>query len=342
MKVSEIQAQCERPSVGENRVMVENLGQQTFLDGETVTYKCSTGYRIVDHTASRTITCVGTMWTNLELTCTKKSCGALPDFPNGRYDYPDGILFGAKAIAQCNQGYFLIGKETRNCLDSGWDGRDPECEVVKCAPPPNIQNGRFEPLNEVYDYSQAVIYSCHRDYTLIGESLLSCSDNGTFHPAPPQCLLVVCDAPVIENAVRVEGKRPPYGYKNVVRYECVQGYKMNGSGSLVCEENGWNPPPPTCIGVKCAPPPKIQNGTFEPINEVYVFKETVAYSCNQDYTLVGESLLTCIENGNFYPTPPQCSLHRIPDPPTTSPPSGSTCVNSSIVMIAVVYLLLSF
>ncbi|TSL61247.1 Tubulin alpha-1C chain [Bagarius yarrelli] len=64
------QTQCDRPAVGGNRVMVENTGQQTFLNGETVTFKCSTGYRIVDNSASKTITCVGTDWTNLELTCT--------------------------------------------------------------------------------------------------------------------------------------------------------------------------------------------------------------------------------------------------------------------------------
>ncbi|MCI4387648.1 hypothetical protein PGIGA_G00076700 [Pangasianodon gigas] len=242
-------AQCERPNVGENMVMIDDLGQQTFPNGSTVTFKCSTGYQPVVSSASRTITCVGTNWTNLELTCTKKSCGSLPDLPNGKYTYPDGILFGATAVAQCNEGYLLVGEKTRNCRDNGWDGRDPVCEAVKCLPPPTIQNGTFDPVEESYNYNEAVTYSCS--------------------------VVVECETPNIKNAVRVEGKPPPYGYKNFVRYQCNEGYTMNGTGHLVCEVNGWNPPPPECIS------------------------------------------------------------NRIPDPPTTSPPSDGNCVKPSVLIIAV-------
>ncbi|KAK2825060.1 hypothetical protein Q7C36_018987 [Tachysurus vachellii] len=429
MKVTEIQAQCERPDVGENRLIVDDSGQKTYPNGSTLTFKCATGYRPVDLSAPKIITCVGTQWTKLELNCTKKSCGALPDFPNGKYTYPDGILFGATAIAQCNTGFSLLGENTRNCRENGWDGRDPVCEAVKCEPPPSIQNGTFDPLDDFYNYGQAVTYSCIRDYNLIGESTIVCSANGTFHPPPPRCLLVECEAPNIKNAVRVEGKPPPYRYKNFVRYQCNKGYIMNGSGYLVCEENGWNPPPPecitqcerpdvgenrlivddsgqktfpngstltfkcatgyrpvdlsapkiiTCVGtqwtklelnctkkscgalpdfpngkytypdgilfgataiaqcntgfsllgentrncrengwdgrdpvceaVKCEPPPSIQNGTFDPLDDFYNYGQAVTYSCIRDYNLIGESTIVCSANGTFHPPPPRCLL----------------------------------
>ncbi|KAB5546546.1 hypothetical protein PHYPO_G00073360 [Pangasianodon hypophthalmus] len=442
MKVAEIQAQCERPNVGENMVMIDDSGQQTFPNGSTVTFKCSTGYQPVVSSASRTITCVGTNWTNLELTCTKKSCGTLSELPNGKYTYPDGILFGATAVAQCNEGYLLVGGKTRNCHDNGWDGRDPVCEAVKCLPPPTIQNGTFDPVQESYNYNEAVTYSCSVGFTLVGEETITCSDNGTFHPSPPQCLVIECETPNITNAVRVEGKSPPYGYKNFVRYQCNEGYTMNGTGYLVCEVNGWNPPPPecisnripvppttsppsdaqcerpnvgenmvmiddsgqqtfpngstvtfkcstgyqpvvssasrtiTCVGtnwtnleltctkkscgtlselpngkytypdgilfgatavaqcnegyllvggktrncrdngwdgrdpvceaVKCLPPPTIQNGTFDPVQESYNYNEAVTYSCSVGFTLIGEETITCSDNGTFHPSPPQC------------------------------------
>lgn len=60
--------------------------------------------------------------------------------------------------------------------------------VVKCSPPLAIQNGMFDPMDESYEYNQAVTYSCTGSYTLIGESVVTCSDNGTFHPSPPKCL----------------------------------------------------------------------------------------------------------------------------------------------------------
>ncbi|XP_060792623.1 sushi, von Willebrand factor type A, EGF and pentraxin domain-containing protein 1-like [Neoarius graeffei] len=429
MKVAEIKAQCERPDVGENRVIVDDSGQETFPNGSTVTFKCSVGYRPESSLASKSITCVGTEWTNLELNCTKKSCGLLPELANGKYTYPNGHLFGATAEAQCNEGYMLVGQNTRNCLENGWDGRDHVCEAVKCEPPPTILNGEFEPLEPSYNYNQAVIYSCSGDFTLIGESTITCSDNGTFHPSPPQCKLIVCDTPNIKNAVRVEGKPPPYGYKNFVRYQCIEGYTMTGSDYLVCDVNGWNPPPPecisqckrpdvgenrvivddsgqetfpngstvtfkcsvgyrpvnslaskniTCVGtewtqlelnctkkscgllpelsngkytypnghlfgataeaqcnegyrlvgqktrncrdsgwdgrdpvcevVKCEPPPAISNGEFVPVDTSYNYNQAVVYSCSGDYTLIGESTITCSDNGTFHPSPPQCKL----------------------------------
>ncbi|KAF5889668.1 sushi, von Willebrand factor type A, EGF and pentraxin domain-containing protein 1-like isoform X1, partial [Clarias magur] len=386
MKVAEVRGQCGRPSVGENIVMISDFSNQTFPNGSTITFKCSTGYVPVNSLASRTIICVGTEWTKLDLNCTKKSCGPLPDIPNGKYTYPDGNLFGATAVAECNEGYLLVGEKTRNCRESGWDGRDPVCEVVKCEPPPTIQNGTYDPIEEFYNYNQAVTYSCSKDYTLVGESTIACLANGSF-PSPPQCLLVQCETPNITNAVRVEGKSPPYGYRDFVRYECNKGYIMKGEGYLVCDVNGWNPSPPECIKascgplpdipngkytypdgnllgatavaecnegyllvgektrncresgwdgrdpvcevVKCEPPPTIQNGTYDPIEEFYNYNQAVTYSCSKDYTLVGESTIACLANGSF-PSPPQCLLVQCETPNITnavrvegkSPPYG--------------------
>ncbi|KAI5609083.1 complement receptor type 1, partial [Silurus asotus] len=240
-------AQCAKPILGENTVIVDDLGLTTYPDSTTLTFKCSIGYKPLDPSASKTITCVETMWTNLGLTCTKKSCGALPDLTNGKYTFPDGNLFGATAIAECNKGFSLVGVKTRNCLDAGWDGRDPVCEAVKCLPPQTIQNGTFEPVEDFYNYNDVVTYTCLiNDYTLVGDASLTCSDNATFQPSPPRCTIVKCDAPDIKNAVRIEGKAPPYGYKNFVRYKCDDGYTMTGADFLVCEIDGWSPPPPTC------------------------------------------------------------------------------------------------
>ncbi|KAF4078625.1 hypothetical protein AMELA_G00201170 [Ameiurus melas] len=339
MKAAEVQAQCVRPNVGENMVMNNDLGQQTFLNGSTVTFQCSTGYRPVDSSVPRMITCVGTEWTNLELNCTKKTCGALPDLPNGKYTYPNGILFGATAIAQCNEGYLLVGEKNRNCRDNGWDGRDPVCEVVKCSPPSSIQNGLFDPVEDSYDYNQAVTYSCTGSYTLIGKSVLTCSNNGTFHPSPPKCLLVECETPNIKNAVRVEGKSPPYGYKNFVRYECNEGYIMNGTGHLVCEENGWNPPPPECLS-QCVRPNVGENMVMNNDSDQQTFLNgsTVTFQCSTGYRPVDSSVprtITCVGT-EWTHLELNCTIDRIQDPITTSPPSDGNCVKPSIITIAAV------
>ncbi|KAK2825061.1 hypothetical protein Q7C36_018988 [Tachysurus vachellii] len=254
MKAGEIRAQCVRPIIGENRILTETSRQDNFPDGSTLTYKCSTGYVPAQPGSSNSITCKGNQWTELQLQCKLKSCGSPGDIQHGKYLTPNGIDFGATITAQCDEGYMLVGESTRNCQAEGWDGRDPVCEAVKCKPPPSIQNGNFDPIDEVYNYNQAVTYSCEKDYNLIGESTISCSDKGSF-PPPPRCLKISCDAPTIENAVRTGGKSPPYKYKEFVEYQCNKGYKMEGSRSLTCEENGWNPSPPLCIEDKIGPGP---------------------------------------------------------------------------------------
>ncbi|XP_053500255.1 complement component receptor 1-like protein [Ictalurus furcatus] len=300
-----VQAQCERPDVGENRILTED--HQTFPDGSTVKFKCSTGYIPVESSASRSITCTGTQWSDLELQCKKRPCGSPGEITNGKYIYQptDGISFGATITAECNEGYMLVGTQTRNCRENGWDGRAPICEVTKCPKPTGITDGTFEPEDDSYDYGEAVTYYCNRGLDLIGLPVSTCSSNGTFQPSPPRCLRVSCERPEIPNSVRIEGKSPPYKYKNFVRYQCNKGYRMNGSDYLTCKEDGWNPPPPQCNVITCLKPPDIKNGTFNPQKELYEYGETVTWSCNQGFRLGGASTISCTDDGTFE-TSPQC------------------------------------
>ncbi|XP_016404474.1 complement receptor type 1-like isoform X3 [Sinocyclocheilus rhinocerous] len=231
----------------------EHLSTPSFSDGSTVTFECVIGHKPVDLKASKSVTCQGNQWTNLELSCARKSCGSLADFLNGRYEMT-GKLFGDTAKPVCVKGYMLAGQETtRTCRDQGWDGKDPVCEPVKCSAPPVIENGQLEdePF-ESYDYSQAVSYRCNKGLNLIGQSTLHCSEDGTFKPDPPKCF-GGCPAPTIPNAKRIEGKSPPYKLGNFVKYKCEDGYKMTGEDYIVCSANGWDPEPPRCIA-QCTQP----------------------------------------------------------------------------------------
>uniref|UniRef100_A0A671M816 Sushi domain-containing protein n=1 Tax=Sinocyclocheilus anshuiensis TaxID=1608454 RepID=A0A671M816_9TELE len=186
-----VRAQCTQPSFTSRNVILtaEHLSTPSFPDGSTVTFECVIGHKPVDLKASKSVTCQGNQWTNLELSCTRKSCGSLADFLYGRYEMT-GNLFGDTAKPVCVEGYMLAGQETtRTCRDQGWDGQDTVCEPVKCSAPPAIENGQLEdePL-ESYDYSQAVSYRCNKGLNLIGQSTLHCSEDGTFKPDPPKCV----------------------------------------------------------------------------------------------------------------------------------------------------------
>lgn len=61
--------------------------------------------------------------------------------------------------------------------------------------------------------------------------------------------VIKCDAKQINNAERIKDQSP-YVYKESVQYRCNEGYKMQGSNTTTCKVNGWNPPPPECIGIE--------------------------------------------------------------------------------------------
>ncbi|XP_030623857.1 C4b-binding protein alpha chain isoform X2 [Chanos chanos] len=246
-------AQCIKPTGGDHMVLDDSdIIKDSFENGSVATFKCVPGYV---HQSGRTkIKCEGTSWTELTLTCTKKSCGHPGDLPNGRYVFSpegeEGLLFGATATAVCNKGYRLTSQiSKRNCVATGWDGRTPTCEVVKCEAPPAVVDGNLvDPPQEVYGYGQAVTYTCNDGYTLYGSATIACSENGKFQPDPPQCLDVSCERPVVTNGIRVSGGSGPYTYKSTLEFKCNEGYRMNGSAEITCEIGGWDPSPPQCLG----------------------------------------------------------------------------------------------
>ncbi|KAI5609087.1 complement receptor-like protein isoform X5, partial [Silurus asotus] len=113
---------------------------------------------------------------------------------------------------------------------------------VKCLPPPSIKDGTYEPMEDFYEYNDVVTYSCDSGVNLIGASELTCSNDGTFQPAPPRS--IICDSPLIPYSVIDES--PPYTYNSVIKIKCNKGYKLEGSESLTCGNNGWIPALPRC------------------------------------------------------------------------------------------------
>uniref|UniRef100_A0A8C7VW57 Sushi domain-containing protein n=1 Tax=Oncorhynchus mykiss TaxID=8022 RepID=A0A8C7VW57_ONCMY len=420
---------CTKPIGGPNMVLSDAfITQETFVDGANVTFKCAIGYASTGR--SPPVTCTAGVWSEVKLKCERKSCGSPGEVMNGQFNLSEGILFGDQVVATCNTGYVLVGSGVRTCMDGGWDGRVPVCEVVKCGKPPNIVNGGpVVPPDDTYDYGSVVQYDCEKDYTLVGTKYITCSENGEFQPAPPECKMVSCPPPVVENGVRIDG-RPPYTYMSFVTYRCNAGYEMEGQDSLTCEIEGWSAPYPTCkakncskpiggpnmvlsdafitqetfvdganvtfqcaIGyastgrsppvtctagvwsevklkcerkscgspgevmngqfnlsegilfgdqvvatcntgyvlvgsgvrtcmdggwdgrvpvcevVKCGKPPNIVNGgPVVPPDDTYDYGSVVQYDCEKDYTLVGTKYITCSENGEFQPAPPECKM----------------------------------
>nr|XP_055043697.1 complement receptor type 1-like isoform X1 [Misgurnus anguillicaudatus]XP_055043698.1 complement receptor type 1-like isoform X1 [Misgurnus anguillicaudatus] len=298
-----VSAQCTQPAVKDNmKLLDEYILTTSFSDGAQVKYECMPGYVSVNPRASRYITCQGIKWTELALECKRKSCGSPPDLPNGRYEIPQGVLFGDTVIGVCNEGYELTSRiSQRTCRSDGWDGRAPECEAVICLSPPIIDNGRIDdPPDTQYEYGMAVSYRCNDGLTLIGNSTLHCSQDGSFSPEPPKCITVSCEKPDVKNGYRYAGKSPPYTMNNFIDFKCDVGYEMKGDSHIVCTEKGWIPEPPQCI-VYCGPPTFEGHVTISKTHDStnkFLDGNNVTFECKSGYEAIdskASKIVTCVD-----------------------------------------------
>nr|XP_025034333.1 membrane cofactor protein-like isoform X3 [Pelodiscus sinensis] len=233
-------------------------------------YSCRPGYTFSEG-KSPWVTCLeNSTWSADTDFCVGKRCVAL-EIENGRVDVTD-IQFGATANFSCDPGHRLIGPNSVKCvllLDGtvDWDKRSPICQAIPCVPPPDIANGSYAPLNEEYAYGSAVTYSCNKDFSLIGERSIHCTTNdqvnGEWSRLAPECKVVKCLEPIIENGEKQSGFDFKYSYGHTVIFECHLGFTLHGNSSVKCEANSsWVPSLPTCVRIaQTTPTPSSPEGT---------------------------------------------------------------------------------
>ncbi|KAJ8370467.1 hypothetical protein SKAU_G00104950 [Synaphobranchus kaupii] len=298
-------AQCTAPPGKQGNAILSHT-EGEYAEGSKVTYECIPGYVI--QTGSSSITCSNGAWSDLSLTCQKKSCGSPAEVVNGQWVYED-ITFGATITLKCNTGYKAGGQtSTMQCMSGGWSGEGFVCEAVKCPLPPKVQNGEcsLSEDKEYLLYQESIIYTCEKSYTLIGESQLRCTESGTYNTQPPECKKVNCPQPVVEFGMRVEGGPPPYGHRSYIVYECNEGYQMKGSSKIICEDNTWSPKPPICQKKVNCPQPVVEFGMrVEGGPPPYGHSSYIVYECNEGYQMKGSSKIIC-EDNTWSPKVPIC------------------------------------
>nr|XP_023447928.1 membrane cofactor protein isoform X2 [Dasypus novemcinctus] len=243
-----------------------NDSKDSYVPGDKLVYVCRLGYTPNKPSVSLTTVCkADNTWTPLEEACKKKVCSSPADPLNGRVNVISGSLeFGSQIEYSCNEGYRLIGQQILYCQISGntveWSDDPPVCESILCLPPPNIENGQYSNSGkDTYIYNEVVTYSCKPvsgpdKYSLIGNSSLVCSANGEWNSGPPQCKVVKCEFPSVPNGKQTSGFGTTFLYKARVTFECNEGFVLEGSSLVVCEEdNNWHPPLPTCVKVSTTP-----------------------------------------------------------------------------------------
>ncbi|XP_028628451.1 membrane cofactor protein-like [Grammomys surdaster] len=254
---------CGEPPRFQNMKVNGDL-KTTYGAGDRVQYSCRPGYSAQTR---KIFSVCGTdgQWSPISKdVCIRKRCPHPGELSNGNIKYlNESLEFGAQIEYVCNPGYHLIGERIQDCIIIGngvqWSNVPPECIKVLCKPPPNIENGEFYPNHDdVFEFGEVATYKCKRvsgkdELSLVGERQLICSENGSWSGNPPECKLVKCPSPIIENGRLTSRYSNKYYYRALIYFACNEGYYLHGSDSAVCESNStWQPPIPVC---RRQPPP---------------------------------------------------------------------------------------
>ncbi|XP_012582415.1 PREDICTED: complement factor H [Condylura cristata] len=300
----------EPPPKKEIEILSGSWFEQSYAEGTLATYKCRPGYRTL---GTITMACKSGKWIPLHPSrvCRKKPCGHPGDTPFGSFRLAVGNAFeyGAKVVYTCNEGYQMLGAiDFRECETDGWTNDIPLCEVVKCLPVKEPENGKIisDTLksDEDYIFGQVVRFECNKGFKLDAPKEIHCSANGTWSERIPKCVELTCEVPDIANGYSISQKKT-YKENERLHYKCNRGFEYSEKADAVCTGFGWVPVP-SCKEVTCNNP-YIPNGVYKPVRTKYRTEDEITYECkNGFYPVTRGTTVKCTLTG-WVPAP-RCSL----------------------------------
>ncbi|CAN7993342.1 unnamed protein product, partial [Ixodes hexagonus] len=120
------------------------------------------------------------------------------------------------------------------------------------------------------------------------------------------CPLAVIQCPEISNSnhLRASTLNRTYGIR--VHFSCPLNYRLTGPPFVTCWKNAtWSDTPPTCEPIRCRTPLPPANGRVLYGGRQYP-GDSVQYTCNAGYVLIGESVSVCEANGTWSKAVPKC------------------------------------
>ncbi|CAN7992754.1 unnamed protein product, partial [Ixodes hexagonus] len=185
-----------------------------------------------------------------------------------------------------------------------------------------------------------MLYECHDGYELVGQGVIECGAHALWTSPRPLCKPVIsCEDFEVEHGV-VSGTKSEgdyYGLGDNVFVSCDEGYRIQGSDLLFCDEDGsWDAEPPQCVAYNCTrrdfgahvvvPEFRDSNATSFPVGT------TIYFQCEAGYVLDGPWSTSCTR-GDWFGRPPKC--HLVQCGALTAPENGwltggSTAVGSTV------------
>ncbi|NWX87799.1 CR2 protein, partial [Nothoprocta pentlandii] len=304
-----------------------------FSEGSEVEYVCRPGY-MKNVWVKSTLICKNNRWRGADDICVPRLCRYPREPANGRILLGEKFSLGSTATFICDPGHRLVGSSKIQCvLKNGvvtWDKEIPFCEPIPCPPPPDIVNGAYSgTIRGEFSYGATVTYHCdtvrrgEMPFSLIGDASIHCTTtddlNGVWSKPAPECKVVRCERPNIDNGILLSSYRPQYTYKDTVMFDCNLRYTMNGSATSTCTENSiWDPPLPVCQQSSCDDPPDIANAAKRHIiGSLFPVKTVITYECNAGHEYSpGENTwhIECLPDFTWTEVSHSCERVRCPAP----------------------------
>ncbi|XP_006250540.1 membrane cofactor protein isoform X2 [Rattus norvegicus] len=258
--LSSLSDACEPPPPFE-AMELKDKPKPHYAIGEIIEYTCKKGYLYLSPYPMTAICQPNHTWVPIsDHGCIKVQCTMLQDPSFGKVHYIDGrFSWGARVKYTCMNGYYMVGMSVLQCElngngDAFWNGHPPSCKKVYCLPPPKIKNGTHTFTDiKVFKYHEAVIYSCDPNpgpdkFSLVGPSMLFCAGHNTWSSDPPECKVVKCPFPVLQNGRQISRTEKKFSYQALVLFQCLEGFYMEGSSMVVCgAKSSWEPSIPQCL-----------------------------------------------------------------------------------------------
>uniref|UniRef100_A0A8C1UB94 Selectin P n=1 Tax=Cyprinus carpio TaxID=7962 RepID=A0A8C1UB94_CYPCA len=187
-----------------------------------------------------------------------------------------------------------------------------------------------DPLGK-FSFRSSCITTCEEGYTLRGETTITCLSDGNWSAPSPVCEVIRCDA--LESgqhgSLHCQDPLGKFSYGSLCWLECGAGFTLNGSNFTSCISQGkWSHEFPVCQAVACDPletPAKSHLTCADPLGK-FSLRSSCNITCEEGYTLRGETTLTCLSDGNWSAPSPVCEARQCS--PLIKPSHGTvTCTH---------------
>ncbi|XP_042319357.1 complement factor H-related protein 5-like isoform X2 [Sceloporus undulatus] len=230
--------------------------------------------------------------------------------PSRSFQVGNTTTYGCQVASQRHKD--LQGRDN---MSSWWMDTNPEC-IMAC-PKPADKSIVFSTTKPVALLEEKVLFECTEGYESINHTRggqAVCTLNG-WSPKP-QCLLIECETPFLENG-SIYPRKDQYANRDVVKFSCMRGYTRVGPDSAQCYHFGWSPQPPSCKEKvsHCQQPPSISHGNLiGDLHEEYRHGEKVFYECDIRFEMAGSNTVECVD-GEWVSLPSCTEEEKICGPP---------------------------